>query len=70
MWESEIKSTDFFFFYSTPVMVAIALIESGTNALDAVAMIRKQRKGAVNKPQLEFLQKYKKRSKKKGCIVM
>jgi protein tyrosine phosphatase type 4A len=51
-------------------MVAIALIEGGMNSLEAVALIRKQRKGAVNKPQLEFLQKYKKRSKKKGCIVM
>ena len=51
-------------------MVAIALIEGGMGALEAVALIRKHRRGAVNKPQLEFLQKYKKRSKKKGCIVM
>ncbi len=51
-------------------MVAIALIESGMNALEAVQLIRKHRKGAVNKPQLEFLQKYKKKSKKKGCTIM
>lgn len=42
-----------------PVMVALALIESGMSAEDAVLFIRERRKGAVNSKQLEFLQSYK-----------
>jgi len=54
----------------TPVLVAIALIETGgMNPLEAVALIRKHRKGAVNKVQLAYLQKYKPKNKK-SCSIM
>ncbi len=53
----------------TAVLVAIALIEDGVEPLDAVAMIRAKRRGAINAKQLVFLQGYKKR-KKGGCAVM
>eukprot|EP00038_Savillea_parva_P025382 m.47375 g.47375 ORF g.47375 m.47375 type:complete len:166 (-) comp6882_c1_seq1:140-637(-) len=53
-----------------PVMVAIALIEYGVSAEDAVIMIREVRRGAINSKQLEFLQTYKPKNglkkKKKG----
>mmetsp|Transcript_145006 Transcript_145006/g.205205 ORF Transcript_145006/g.205205 Transcript_145006/m.205205 type:complete len:163 (-) Transcript_145006:55-543(-) len=52
-----------------PVMVAIALIEDGVSAEDAVIMIREVRRGAINSRQLEYLQQYKPRNaqkKKKG----
>lgn len=44
-----------------PVMVALALIESGMSPEDAVLFIRERRKGAINSKQLEFLQSYKPR---------
>ncbi|XP_065175477.1 PRL-1 phosphatase-like [Sycon ciliatum] len=59
-----------------PVMVAIALIESGIKYHDAVEFIRERRKGAFNMKQLQFLEAYKpisrKKKKKNGeaCLVM
>lgn len=59
-----------------PVMVAIALIELGMKYEDAVEMIRKKRRGAINAKQLCFLEEYRPRNrlrdKKNGkaCIVM
>jgi len=44
-----------------PVLVAIALIELGMKYEDAVDLIRKKRRGAINARQLEFLAKYKRR---------
>jgi len=44
-----------------PVLVATALIELGMKYEDAVEMIRKKRRGAINAKQLEFLAKYKRR---------
>merc|ERR1719342_566207 len=44
------------------VLVATALIELGMKYEDAVEMIRKKRRGAINAKQLEFLAKYKKRN--------
>eukprot|EP00052_Salpingoeca_macrocollata_P030884 m.321297 g.321297 ORF g.321297 m.321297 type:complete len:166 (+) comp25199_c0_seq1:411-908(+) len=44
-----------------PVMVALALIESGMTPEDAVIFIRERRRGAVNNRQLHFLRKYKRR---------
>lgn len=44
-----------------PVLVAVALIELGMKYEDAVEMIRKKRRGAINSRQLEFLAKYKRR---------
>jgi len=45
-----------------PVMVALALIESGMDAIDAIMLIRKERKGAINNRQLTFLRAYKKKN--------
>lgn len=44
-----------------PVLVAVALIELGMKYEDAVELIRKKRRGAINSKQLEFLAKYKRR---------
>eukprot|EP01132_Coremiostelium_polycephalum_P001188 gene1188-1501_t len=52
-----------------PVLVAIALIESGMNPLQAVEYIRERRRGSINIKQIQYLKNYK--SKKKGpCIIM
>ncbi|KAL1935068.1 hypothetical protein VTP01DRAFT_4208 [Rhizomucor pusillus] len=51
-----------------PVLVAIALIELGMPALDAVAYIRERRRGAINNKQLKYIEAYKRRSKSK-CII-
>eukprot|EP01134_Creolimax_fragrantissima_P006488 CFRG6488T1 len=53
-----------------PVLVAVALMENGVEAEDAVAMIRKGRRGAINSKQLKFLQKYRPRSKNDGCCTL
>jgi len=54
-----------------PVLVAIALIEGGTDWDTAVAQIRERRRGAINKTQLEFLKKYQPRGQgsKKPCLI-
>mmetsp|Transcript_4956 Transcript_4956/g.11661 ORF Transcript_4956/g.11661 Transcript_4956/m.11661 type:complete len:170 (+) Transcript_4956:271-780(+) len=41
-----------------PVMVAIALIDKGLDSVAAVELIRKERRGAINKKQLDFLRAY------------
>jgi len=43
----------------SPVLIAIALLEAGMKADDAVFLIRSQRRGALNDKQLEFLKQYK-----------
>lgn len=43
-----------------PVLVAIALIESGMDPLDAIEFIRKKRRGAINARQLRYLEGYTK----------
>uniref|UniRef100_A0A7S4J0Y8 protein-tyrosine-phosphatase n=1 Tax=Prymnesium polylepis TaxID=72548 RepID=A0A7S4J0Y8_9EUKA len=55
-----------------PLLVAIALIEAGIDAMDAVDLIRQKRRGAINRVQLKYLQEYKpSRSKGSGgCSVM
>jgi len=57
-----------------PVLVAIALIELGMRYEDAVEFIRQRRKGAINAKQLDFLSKYRPKSrlsvKKKACLIM
>lgn len=54
-----------------PVLVAIALIENGMRALDAVMFIRQRRRGAINNKQLKFLENYKPRHLQKDkCIIM
>jgi len=49
-----------------PVLVALALIESGMKYEDAVQFIRKRRRGAINSKQLEYLEKYKPTKALKG----
>ncbi|KAI8647448.1 protein-tyrosine phosphatase-like protein [Parasitella parasitica] len=44
-----------------PVLVAIALIELGMAPLDAVQFIREKRRGSFNKPQITFLDGYKRK---------
>lgn len=58
-----------------PVMVAIALIEfDNMDPVDAVTLIRKHRRGAINEKQLLYLEGYKKSYKKSsatgGCCVI
>jgi len=42
-----------------PVLVAIALMEQGLRYEDAVELIRKKRRGAINAKQLSYLEKYR-----------
>ena len=42
-----------------PTLVVLSLINLGMDSLDAVAYVRKIRRGAINKNQLVFLNKYK-----------
>ncbi|KAG9393260.1 protein tyrosine phosphatase type IVA 2 [Carpediemonas membranifera] len=57
-----------------PVLVAVALIESGISAFDACTFIRKIRRGCFNNNQIKFLYGYKPGSYKPkssgGCIAM
>jgi protein tyrosine phosphatase type 4A len=64
-----------------PVLVAIALIEfAHMDAVEAVTLIRRHRKGSINEKQLLYLEGYKRRYKRKldggglekgsNCIVM
>ncbi|CAO3588151.1 unnamed protein product [Absidia cylindrospora] len=46
-----------------PVLVALALIELGMTPLDAISFIRQKRRGAFNKPQIHFLDLYKRSTK-------
>ncbi|KAF9272405.1 Protein tyrosine phosphatase type IVA 1 [Mortierella alpina] len=50
-----------------PVLVAISLIEGGMDPLDAIAYIRKARRGALNRIQIAFLDSYKKRKQGFGA---
>jgi len=51
-----------------PLLVAVALIEGGMEALNAINLIRKKRKGAINSKQIKFLEHYK--PKKDKCLIM
>ncbi|EGC28692.1 hypothetical protein DICPUDRAFT_159842 [Dictyostelium purpureum] len=52
-----------------PVLVAIALIESGMNPLQAVEYIRERRRGSINIKQIQYLKNYKSK-KKSSCRIM
>uniref|UniRef100_A0AAY5F2Y9 Protein tyrosine phosphatase type IVA 3 n=1 Tax=Electrophorus electricus TaxID=8005 RepID=A0AAY5F2Y9_ELEEL len=62
-----------------PVLVALALIESGMKYEDAIQFIRQKRRGAINSKQLTFLEKYRPKQRlrykhphifKNKCCVM
>lgn len=54
-----------------PVLVAIALIEYGMDAISAVTFIRERRRGAINFVQLNYLESYKPvRKADKKCSIM
>jgi protein tyrosine phosphatase type 4A len=60
-----------------PVMVAIAMIEfANYDPVEAVSMIRRHRRGAINEKQLLYLEGYKRTYKKKkgsaeaGCCII
>ena len=58
-----------------PVLVAIALMEfESMDAVEAVMMIRKNRRGAINEKQLRYLEGYKCRMRKGGggcgCVIL
>lgn len=54
-----------------PVLVAIALIEHGKEAVEAVSFIRERRRGAINAVQLAYLESYKPtRRSGKSCTLM
>ena len=54
-----------------PLLVSLALIEAGLDAMDAVELIRKKRRGAINRVQLKYVQDYTPvRRKSNGCAVM
>ena len=65
-------------FYRAPVLVALALIELGMKYEDAVELIRRKRRGAINAKQLSYLEKYRPKSRLKnrnngknnGCVLM
>lgn len=52
-----------------PVLVAIALIESGMSPLDSVAFIRQRRRGAINNRQLKYIENYRRRTKSAKCVI-
>ena len=54
-----------------PVLVAIALIEFGMDAMSAVTFIREKRRGAINAVQLTYLESYQPTKRKGGkCSIM
>eukprot|EP00161_Ancyromonas_sigmoides_P025924 TRINITY_DN8839_c0_g1_i4.p3 TRINITY_DN8839_c0_g1~~TRINITY_DN8839_c0_g1_i4.p3 ORF type:complete len:105 (-),score=29.77 TRINITY_DN8839_c0_g1_i4:2-316(-) len=56
-----------------PCLVAIALVEQGMEALEAIQFVRQRRRGAINNKQLQRLEVYKKRRGGKacgGCVCM
>ena len=53
-----------------PVLVAIALIEAGKNAFDAIQFIREKRRGAINDKQIRFLEDYVPRRKSSPCCTI
>lgn len=52
-----------------PILVCIALIESGMHWMSAVELVRKKRRGALNLTQLKYLETYKPRGKRESCVI-
>ncbi|KAJ2888611.1 hypothetical protein FB639_000516, partial [Coemansia asiatica] len=54
-----------------PVLVAVALIEKGTDPLDAIELVRRKRRGAFNNRQITYLaDNYKRSSGSKGAAKL
>lgn len=53
--------------FRAPVLVAIALIHYGSSPENAIALIRRQRPGAINHSQAHFILNYKKTGG--ACII-
>jgi protein tyrosine phosphatase type IVA len=54
-----------------PVLVAIALIDEGLDAISAVRYIRERRRGAINAVQLSYLETCKPKKNNGGkCIII
>lgn len=53
-----------------PVLVALALIESGLETIPAVNLIRQQRRGAINQKQLTYLESYEPSRRSGRCTIM
>eukprot|EP00347_Sterkiella_histriomuscorum_P021792 403332751 len=52
-----------------PVLVAVALINYGATPEEAISIIRKDRPGAINHSQAQFILKYKKKHNTKNCCI-
>lgn len=52
-----------------PVLVCIALVESGMDPYDAISYIRKRRRGAINARQLQYIELYKSRYNSRPCCT-
>lgn len=58
-----------------PVLVALALIERGMPNEDSAELVRQKRRGAINSKQLDYLKKFRPRSRlktktdHKSCII-
>lgn len=53
-----------------PVLVAIMLMEAGMEAEEAIELIRRKRRGAINNKQIDFLQGYTPTKSKGGCCLV
>lgn len=53
-----------------PVLVTLALIESGMTFQDAVALVRRKRRGAINQKQLKYVESYKANMATGACCVI
>jgi len=53
-----------------PVLVCIALVESGLDPYEAISLIRKRRRGAINKRQLQYIENYKRRKANACCVIL
>ena len=50
-----------------PLLVALALVEKGCNPENTIKLVRKNRKGALNLTQANYILEYKPNSKNQGC---
>lgn len=53
-----------------PCLVAIALMEHGLTAHQAIEIVRKKRRGAINAKQLAFLERYTPMSRGDACCTI